>query len=90
MTIEKAMRTYRLPETTTPEELACSWNCTVNFGTRVLVAGYFYSYNEPCFFGAVYEHIDSNLSCEGGIKLIAVSEKSFEDNGHALQWGMTM
>ena len=86
--LEKAARTYRLPETTTPEKLACGWSCTVNFGTRVLVAGYAYSHNAPCYYGAVYEHTDSNLSCEGEIRLIAVSEERFEDNGHALAWAM--
>ncbi len=86
--LEKAAHAYRLPETTTPEELACRWSCTVNFGTRVLLAGYYYSHNEPCYFGAVYEHTDDNLSCEGGIRLIAVSEERFEDNGRALQWAM--
>ena len=68
--LEKAARTYRLPETTTPENLACRWTCNVNFGKRFLVAGY------------------DDLSCEGEIRLIAVSEERFEDNGHALAWAM--
>ena len=86
--LEKAARTYRLPETTTPENLACRWTCNVNFGKRFLVAGYYYTYKGPCYYGAVYEHTDGNLSCEGEIKLIAVSEERFEDNGHALAWAM--
>lgn len=86
--LEKAARTYRLPQTTTPEDLACGWSCTVNFGTRILVAGYFYSYKQPCYYGAIYEHTDSDLSCEGEIKLLAISEERFEDNGHALAWAM--
>ena len=86
--LEKTARTYRLPETTTPENLACRWTCNVNFGKRFLVAGYYYTYKEPCYYGAVYEHTDDDLSCEGEIKLIAVSEERFEDNGHALAWAM--
>ena len=86
--LEKAAHAYRLPETTTPEELACHWSCTVNFGTRVLLAGYYHAYKAPCYFGAVYERTGDDLSCEGGIRLIAVSEERFEDNGRALQWAM--
>ena len=86
--LEKAAHAYRLPETTTPEELACRWSCTVNFGTRVLLAGYSYIPNGLCYFGAIYEHTSSDLSCEGEIKLIAVSVERFEDNGRALQWAM--
>jgi hypothetical protein len=36
-------KTYRLPETTTPENLACSWSCTLDFGNKVLLAGYYSS-----------------------------------------------
>ena len=68
--LEKAARTYRLPETTTSENLACRWTCNVNFGKRFLVAGYYYTYKEPCYYGAVYEHTDDDLSCEGEIRLI--------------------
>ena len=82
--LEETARTYRLPETTTPEDLGCRWSCNVDFGNRFLVAGYYH----PGYYGAVYEHTDSDLSGEGEIKLIAVSEARFEDNGHALAWAM--
>ena len=72
-------RMYRLPETTTPEDLGIRWTCHVDFGTRFLVAGYWYSWKEPCYYGAIYEHVDYDLSCEGEIRLIAVSEQRFED-----------
>ena len=88
--LEKNARTYRLPETTTPENLACSWSCTVNFGDKVLLAGYYYSgRNQNSYFGAVYEHLDDDLSCEGTIGLAAASEVAFEDDGHAIAWAMT-
>ena len=54
MTIEKAMRTYRLPNPTTPEDLACGWSKTLTFGDRLLVAGHYYQHNRPCYYGAVY------------------------------------
>ena len=41
--LEQKARTYRLPETATPEDLGCSWSCTVNFGNKVLLAGYYLS-----------------------------------------------
>ena len=86
--MEKIARAYRLPEISTPENLACAWSCTADFGTRFLVAGYFYASEGPCYYGAVYERTDDNLSCEGKVRLVAVSEERFEDNGHALQWAM--
>ena len=49
-------KTYRLPETTTPENLECGWNCVLNFGSKVLLAGHFYSgRNQNSYYGAVYE-----------------------------------
>ena len=57
MTINEATRTYRLPNPTTPEDLECRWSKVLNFGDKVLLAGYYYNgKNKPCYFGAVYEH----------------------------------
>ena len=54
MTINEAMRTYRLPNPTTPEDLECRWSKVLNFGDKVLLAGYYYSgKGKPCYFGAV-------------------------------------
>jgi hypothetical protein len=43
MTINEAMRTYRLPNPTTPEDLECRWSKVLNFGDKVLLAGYYYN-----------------------------------------------
>ena len=86
--LEKAARTYRLPETTTPENLACRWTCNVNFGKRFLVAGYYYTYKEPCYYGAVYTFTTDDHTCESKVKLMTTSEATFEDNGHAIAWCM--
>ena len=89
MTIEKAMRTYRLPNPTTPEDLESRWSKVLTFGDRVLVAGHYYNgAGKPSYFGAVYEHLDDDLSCEGIIGLAAASEVEFEDDGHAIAWAM--
>lgn len=88
MTIEKAMRTYRLPNPTTSEDLESRWSKVLNFGDKVLLAGYYYQHNKPCWYGAVYEHLDDDLSCEGIIGLAAASEVEFEDEGHAIAWAM--
>ena len=75
MTINEAMRTYRLPNPTTPEDLECRWSNYNGAG-------------KPSYFGAVYEHLDDDLSCEGTIGLYAASEVAFEDDGHAIAWAM--
>ncbi|MBO5567716.1 MAG: hypothetical protein J6N53_02475 [Lachnospiraceae bacterium] len=89
MTIKEAERTYRLPNPTTAEDLETRWSKVLNFGDKVLLAGYFYNgKNKPSYFGAVYEHLDDDMSCEGTIGLKTVSEVAFEDDGHAMAWAM--
>ena len=89
MTINDAMRTYRLPNPTTPEDLECRWSKLLTFGDKVVIAGYYYNgKNKPCYFGATYEFLDDDHTCEGTIGLRAASEVDFEDDGHAIAWAM--
>ena len=89
MTINEAMRTYRLPNPTTPEDLECRWSKILNFGDKVILAGYYYNgKNKPCYFGATYEYLTDDTTYEGTIGLRAVSEVEFEDDGHAIAWAM--
>lgn len=89
MTIKEAMSTYRLPNTTTPEELECRWSKLLTFGNKVVIAGYFFNgRNKPCYFGVVYEFLTDDHTCEGAIELKAASEVEFEDDGHAIAWAM--
>ena len=89
MTINNAMRTYRLPNPATQEDLECRWSKVLTFGDKVLLAGHFYNgKGKPSWFGAVYEHLDDDLSCEGIIGLDAASGVEFEDDGHAIAWAM--
>ena len=93
MTINEGMKKYRLPNPATSEGLEMRFSCMdgkiLNFGDRVLLAGYYWnSKGKPCYFGAVYEHLDEDLSCEGTIGLRAVSEVAFEDDGHAVAWAL--
>ncbi len=89
MTINEAMRKYRLPNPTALEDLECRWSKVLNFGDKVLLAGYYYTgQNKPCYFGAVYEFLTDDHSCEGTIGLCTVSEVEFEDDGHAIAWAM--
>ena len=93
MTINEAMRTFRLPNPSTPEDLECRFSGmdgkVLTYGDKVLLAGYYYSgNNNPCYYSAVYEHLDDDLSCEGTIGLRAASEVEFEDDGHAMAWAM--
>ena len=89
MTIKEAMRTYRLPNPTTAEDLGCRWSHVLNYGDRVLLAGYYYNgAKKPSYFAAVYEHLDEDKSCEGAIGLKAVSDVEFLDEGHAVAWAL--
>ena len=86
--LEKKANTYRLPKTTTSEDLECRWSKVVDFGNKVLLSGYFFMPKGNSYFAAVYEHTTSDKSCEGEIRLTAISDEQFEDAGHALQWAM--
>ena len=89
MTIERAERTYRLPNPTTLEDLECRFSKILTFGDKVLLAGHYYNgKGKPSYFGAVYEHLDDDFSCEGTIGLATASEVDFEDDGHAIAWAM--
>ena len=88
MTINEAMRAFRLPNPTTQEDLECGWSKVLVFGDKVLLAGHHYQHGGPCYFGAVYEHLDDDMTCEGAIGLCAVSGLAFEDEGHAIAWAM--
>ena len=87
MTINEAMRTYRLPNPTTPEDRGCRWSKVLNYGDKILLAGYYYNgKNKPCYFGSTYEFLTDDTTCEGTIGLRAASEIEFEDDGHAILW----
>ena len=89
MTINEGMRTYRLPNPTTPEDLECRWSKLLTFGDKVIVAGNYYNgKGKPCYYGASYEFLTDDHTCEGEIKLTAVSDEMFADNGHAIAWAM--
>ena len=61
----------------------------VDFGDKVLLAGYYYNgRNKPCCFGAAYEFLTDDHTCEGMIGLRAASGVEFEDDGHAIAWAM--
>jgi len=88
MNLSEKMRAYRLPETTTGEDIGQCHAYAVEFGNKVLFACYHYEPDGKCYFSAVYEHVTEDKTCEGKIKLVAVSDERFEDAGHALLWGM--
>ena len=89
MTINEAMKQYRLPNPTTLEDLECRQNRVgriLTFGDKVVAAGYYTK--APCWFGVTYEFLSDDHTCEGTIGLRAASEVEFEDNGHAILWAM--
>lgn len=89
MKITDAMKQFRLPNPTTQEDLETRWSKVLRFEDKVLLAGYYFNGNgKTCWFGAVYEHLDDDYSCEGMIGVREVSEVEFTDEGHAIKWAM--
>ena len=81
--------TYHLPMISTPENLGMNWSKLLTFGNKVILAGYYYNgRHENSYFGAVFEFTTKDHTCEGEIKLTAVSDEFFEDDGHAMEWAM--
>ena len=82
-------RAFRLSETATPEILDMMGETTLNYQDKVLLAGYCYNgVGQNSYFGAVYTHTDDDLTCEGEIRLTAISEDFFPDNGTAIAWAI--
>ena len=46
------------------------------------------SSGKPSYYGAVYEFLSDDTSCEGEIGIREVSGVDFMDEGHALEWAM--
>ena len=70
MTITEATRTYRLPNPSTPEDLEARFSGMdgkmITFADRIVITGHYYNGpGKPCCFGAVYEWLDDDHSCEG-------------------------
>lgn len=91
MTITEATKTYRLPNPTTQEDLENHWTKVLNFGDKILLAGYYYNGpGKPAYFAATYEYLDDEegRDCESTIGLRTVSDVEFTDDGHAIAWAM--
>ena len=93
MTITGVIRTYRLQSPSTPEELERRFSGMdgkmLTFEDKVVIAGYYWNGpGKPCYYGAVYEWLGEDHSCEGAIGLRAVSDVVFEHDGDAVAWGI--
>lgn len=93
MTINEGMKKYRLPNPSTPEDLEMRFSGMdgkiLTFGDRILLAGHYYNgIGKPSYYGAVYEFLDDDHTCEGAIGLREVSEVEHTDDGHAIAWAM--
>ena len=90
MTICEAMKTFGLPNPTTPEDLECRWSKVLRFRKWIVLAGYHYAGpKKPSYFGAVYEFLSDDQTCEGTIGLALVSDVRFCDDGSAINWAIT-
>lgn len=62
---------------------------TLLYGEIVLVAGFYWNGSgNPSYFGAVYEFLSNDHSCEGVIGLRTVSSLIHHDEGHAIEWAL--
>lgn len=90
MTINEAMGKFGLPSQTTSESLGLNWKIVLTFGDKVILTGYFFNgQSKHCYFGAVYEFLTDNTTCEGEIKLKSVSDVEFDDDGSAIAWALS-
>ena len=91
--MKNTANTYRLPQATTPENLEMRMmhdsGTVLNFGSYILIAGYYYNPNGRSYYGALYRFTTADHTCEGEIKLVSISEDTFTDNGHAIAWAMS-
>ncbi len=91
MIVERAME-YRLPLKSTPEDLELRLGRDEGkmllYGDKILATGYYYEYGNSGFYGAIYEFLTGDTSCEGELGLRNVSEDRFKDDGHAIAWAM--
>lgn len=89
VSLESLARKYHLPSLSTEENLELCWRKVLNYGDKVLLAGYYYEYgNAHEYFGAVYEYLSDDHTCEGKIGLRFISDLAFYDAGHAIEWAM--
>ena len=93
MTINEATRAYRLPNPTTLEDLEGRFSGMdgkmLTFSDKVVITGYYWNGpGKPCYYGAVYEWLGEDHSCEGAVGLREVSDVEFEHDGDAVVWGI--
>ena len=87
--IETRAKELRVPATSTSENLECQGFKILTFGNKILAVGYYYmGRNKASYYGAAYTFTTNDHTCEGSIRLTALSETFFEDDGHAIAWAM--
>lgn len=87
--IERRAAELRVPAQSTSENLECQGFKVLTFGNKILAAGYYYmGRNKPSYYAAAYEFTSGDHTCEGSIKLTALSQVEFEDDGHAFAWAI--
>ena len=79
---------WMIPEDTTVEDLEMDFDKALVYGDSVLVAGYYYRYNEKSYYAAIYKFQDDEHNAESPIALVASSDYYFEDEGHAIEWAI--
>lgn len=89
MTIAENPLRIRIPDQSTPENLAAGWNYVVDYGKMVLLSGYQYNPDRSGdYFAAVYERLSPGHDCDGEVMLRAISPVMFPDAGYAISWAL--
>ena len=93
MTINEATRAYRLPNPTTLEDLESRFSGmdgkVLTFADKIVITGYYYNGpGKPCCYGAVYEWLGEDHTCEGTVGLRTASAAEFYHDGDAAVWGI--
>ncbi len=87
-TFDKLQSKYRLPKRAIAEEFECRWPFTMNYGDKLITCGSYYTGTGADYYGAVYSFTTEDHTCEGEIMLEEISEETFIDRGHALEWAI--
>lgn len=69
-----------------------SCEAAIQYGGHVVVAAYTWDYGarETICVGAVYAYTSENRNIDDTLRFISESEISFDDVGHALEWGINL
>lgn len=83
---------YGLPTRATIESLERRWNCVIEYGDFVIIAGSYYlgGTGKPARFAAIYQYIfdEAEHDEESDMEPAWITDVEFPDDGHAIKWAI--